>query len=287
MQKRSHSRSRRLDTSSYLQDLQVSLLFYHVPGNDDFLAWAIWAVDMCPAKGWTIWLLSGRVEELVSARIFSYWPVVQAIVLELQVHACFYSHWCCMTFFYCKGFAGNLFSQTFHSPPHSPQRSNGPPLSVWFSSRSFRLKLNFVLGEKFCEVKRRLLHSVLEGRNLAKTINALLSVHKLNSPSQYNEIVLQNLMIIEYSRYSIYTTYPCPSTNPLDITKALTPVPHIREYTQQINTPLKRDFSLVILAQFSSSIRITPCRFQWPGLNIRSFNSYQVTLLEHSDGHST
>ena len=49
------------------------------------------------------------MEELVSARIFSHWQVVQAQFLGLCMHFLAF-HVTCLFVFYCKGIAGNVFS---------------------------------------------------------------------------------------------------------------------------------------------------------------------------------
>ena len=62
------------------------------------------------------------MEELVSARIsfFSQWPVVQAIFIELCMHF-FNGYSCFMIFFYCKGIAGDVFSNLPPPPPVKDQ----------------------------------------------------------------------------------------------------------------------------------------------------------------------
>ena len=64
------------------------------------------------------------MEELVSARIFSHWQVVQAQFFR-AVYAFFLAiHVACLFVFTAKALQ-EMFSQIFHS---SSQRSNGPPL---------------------------------------------------------------------------------------------------------------------------------------------------------------
>ena len=63
------------------------------------------------------------MEELVSARIFSHWQVVQAQFFWGCV-CIFFSHSYCMGFFfYCKGFAGIFFLKS-STPPLKDQMAN-------------------------------------------------------------------------------------------------------------------------------------------------------------------
>ena len=111
--------------------------------------WRLFRWHMNPAFGWTIWSLRGRVEELVSAIIFfSHWQVVQAIFSELCMH--FYSHSCCMIFFYCKCFAGIFFSNLLLPP----QRSKVHPFFLkllWIKqSKCLQTQSSFNLKSTYC-----------------------------------------------------------------------------------------------------------------------------------------